>query len=130
MTAPAYTPVESLVAGWVRTALAGSVRCVTEIPANLETVLPLARFQRVAGVDNFGLDDANVDVDYFDVGRDNTRGGALVLLSKLRWDMPGALLGSGVVTKVETVMSPIATPWDNTNLRRFTFTVRVMVHSR
>lgn len=124
-----YIDVEAVLVTW----LAGNlgVRCVTELPANLQDVLPVVRVVRVGGTDRVpSLDRAVVDVDFYDADRP-----AAILLARrghaaLRFELPGSRVAGGVVSMVGTVSAPSWRPYDDTALRRFGGSYEITLHSQ
>lgn len=122
-----YVDVERLLVQWLGSQL--NCRVVTDLPANLEQQVPLLQIQRIGGADTRpGLDFAGLDVDAF--GPD--RGSAVALAEKarhvLRFRLPGTQIDSAVFTRVDTTEAPSFRPYDNTALRRFGATYRLVVH--
>jgi hypothetical protein len=123
-----YVPAEQALAVWLGSQL--SVRTVTELPANLATVLPLVHVVRVGGSEVIRtLDEAVLDVETFALGRDVSRSLADQVRHTLRYVLPGQRLGTGVATLCDVVSTPRWLPWDDTGLRRFGATYRVVIHA-
>lgn len=128
MSAPLpYVDVEALLVGWAPTVV--SARCLTELPADLEAVLPVVQFSRYGGADNRpGLDTALIDVDAY--GRDRAQAWALSEATRagLRFNLVGRQLAGAVVTRVDTLAGPSARPYDDSTLRRFGASYRLTLH--
>lgn len=128
--------IEALLPPAIRSAFAG-VRVVTETPANLADVCPLVVVVGIGGGgDAYQFDSPRVDLDVFDVDRNgataraNSRDLAQDLHDWLLRQLPGQMLGSAFVLSVSEFMSPTWTPYDNTNVRRFTLSVGLRLHDR
>jgi len=122
-----YADVERLLVGWLGEQC--NCRVVTDLPADLEKWVPLLQIQRIGGSDpRPGLDIVGLDVDAY--GPD--RGSAIELAEDarhaLRFELPGTQLENAVITRVDTTEAPSYRPYDNTELRRFGGTYRVIVH--
>ncbi|MDH2424736.1 hypothetical protein [Sphaerisporangium sp. TRM90804] len=120
--------VEALVATWIE-ANVDDTRGMTETPANLDTLLPVAKVMKIGGsYDGFRITRATVDVDFFDSTRDRAWSGAL----HVQWCLHNLFVrrrqGDAVVARVETLTDPRRLPYDNTNLRRVGATYRITVH--
>lgn len=117
----------------VRTFLAAqfpTTRVVTETPADLQDQVPLLRVVRFGGSDDeLTLDVARVDVDAFAIGRDAARQLGEDARTALRLKAPGQTVAGGFIAAVRTESAPSWTPWDDTDLRRFTSTYAVSIRS-
>ncbi len=131
--------VEPLLRHWLAGHFGAGYRVVTELPAELGVVVaatPLILVTRFGGSDELlVLDDANVDVDTFDVAhdgstaRENARTLAERVRSALRFTLIGASQDNGFVAAVSTINAPRWVPYDNTDLRRFVASYRITVRS-
>lgn len=122
-----YVDVERLLVPWLGSQI--NCRVVTDLPANLERQVPLLQIQRVGGADTRpGLDFAGLDVDAY--GPDRAAAVELAEQTRhaLRFRLPGTQIGGAVFTRVDTTEAPSFRPYDNTDLRRFGATYRVIVH--
>jgi hypothetical protein len=124
----AYADVEKILVSWLDNALAA--RIVTDVPSNLDLVLPIVQITRIGGRDMFPtLDAAMVDVDVYAL----TRGEANVLSEEvrtaLRFNSRNQVVDGAVIGLVETLLGPTWRPYENTKVRRVGATYRVMVHS-
>ncbi|MGW4422508.1 hypothetical protein [Streptosporangium sp. NPDC004631] len=120
--------VEALLTSWIE-ANVDNLRSMSETPADLDALVPVAKVRRIGGpYDGFRLDRATVDVDVFDATRDGASAAAL----HVQWALHNLLArnkaGDAVVTRVETLTGPRPLPYDNTGLRRFGATYRITVH--
>jgi hypothetical protein len=98
----------------------GSLRCVTELPADLAGALPVVEITRIGGADlNYSIESASVDVNCYHSTRITARGLALQIRAALRDQLAGQILDGGVVLRVST-SAPVWVPYANTNVRRFT----------
>lgn len=107
-------------------------RVVTDLPANLDTLLPVIRVTRVSGADrDYRLDRPIVDIDVFATNRTGASTLARQVLDLMRDHLQrgGAVQPTGVVTSVETLSGPRWLPDPNPNLRRFSATYEVCVHT-
>lgn len=124
-----YADVELLLTAFIKLKRP-AVHVCTELPANLADVLPVAQVHRIAGGDSdIVLDGAIVDVDAFAVDRAAARLLGEQIRSDFRLALSGYMSGGAVVSNVETINGPYWVPYDNTNLRRYTSSYRVTVHS-
>lgn len=105
-------------------------RLVTELPADLDQILPVIRVVCADGDDDgFRLDRSIVDVDVFAADRPaasalstDTRG---LLVDDLRADPQP----TGVVTGVRTVAKPHWVPDPNPNLRHYAASYLIFAHT-
>jgi hypothetical protein len=125
-----YPDVERLLVTYLGAAL--GVRVVTDLPANLQQILPLVQVGRVGGADDVvTIDRARVDVDVFATGR-----GAAVELAErcrdaLRMSLPGQVVGGVTVSRVRTGEGPAWRPYDDTTgVRRFGATYEITTRYR
>lgn len=127
-----FPDIEVLVVAYLKTKT--GKRTVTDLPSvdDLAAALPLYRVTRVSGEDsNFRLDHPIIDVDVFAA----TRGTASLMsrqaLDLLRNHLPweDSVQPTGVVTAVETVIGPRWLPDPNPNLRRFSASYEITLHT-
>lgn len=123
--------IEDLLPPALRTAFPG-VRVVTETPANLVAVLPLIQVTGIGGSGNaYDFENPRADLDVFAATRGDARHLAQQVHDWLLRNLPGQTLGAGsAVLTVTEFMAPTWTPYDNTNLRRFTLSVGMRLHDR
>lgn len=106
-------------------------RVTTETPSNLADVLPCIVITRFGGAEDevYTFDNANVDFDVYAA----TRGAARTLAHQVRtWvrkELPGTTIGSAAVGRTRTITAPVWTPYDNTAVRRFTYSARIRLHT-
>jgi hypothetical protein len=123
-----FVDVEPMLSGWLKGAT--GVQCVTELPATLETAVPLIEVGRIGGSDSqVVIDAATVDVTCWGGTRDTARKLAYLVQDQMRVHLPGSPAPGGVVTFVNTVSGPTWLPYDNTAVRRFHATFQVFVRS-
>jgi hypothetical protein len=120
-----YPDVERLLVTYLGGAL--GVRVVTDLPSNLQQILPLVQVGRLGGADDvIGLDRASVDVDVYAAGRAASVALAERCREALRMDLPGQTLGVVTVAAVRTTLGPTWRPYDDTtNVRRFGATYQI-----
>ncbi|MGZ4621457.1 MAG: hypothetical protein ACXVGF_04790 [Blastococcus sp.] len=125
-----YGGPEALLIGYLRTAL--GVRCLTDLPADLQDVVPVVQVVRVGGPsdDNDShLEAATVSIDCFAADRAGATTLAMQVDDVMRNSLPGTLTGGAVVTKVRTLTGASWRPWDDLQVRRFGATYQVWVKS-
>ena len=124
-----YASAESVVRGWLATQFAPT-RVVTELPADLGSVVPVIQVTRFGGSDDaLTLDAANIDVDTFADTRDASRALAEQVRAAMRLHLPGYADNGAAVQSVTTISAPRWVPYDNTSLRRFVASYRITIHS-
>lgn len=123
-------PAETVLIAWLKTAFPAA-RVVTETPANLADVVPCIRVTRFGGSDEYlsAFDNPTMDFDCYDVGREAARTLAYAVRASLRDDLPGQVVAGTSVVRVRTISGPAWTPYDNTNLRRFTYSAQLRIRS-
>jgi len=125
---PTYQSPERLLIPWLATQL--SVRVVAETPADLSSVVPLLQVTGIGGSDfSPTFDYCNVDVDSYAATRGASEDLSNAARQALMFTLPGQIVGGAVVTSVRTIMRPTWTPYDDTDLRRFTASYTVIIHS-
>ena len=126
---PTYQSPERLLIGWLTLEL--GVRVVAETPANLATVVPVLQVTGIGGADfTPTFDTCNVDVDSYAASRGESEDLSNRARQALMFTLPGKLIGGvAVVSEVRTIMRPTWTPYDDTDLRRFTASYAVTIHS-
>lgn len=122
-----WPDVEVELVAWLGAAV--GERVLTELPANLDDVLPVVQVQRVGGGDDgFRLDRALVDVDVYAA----TRAGASTLAGQARHELVvnlrGVATAAAVFGRVATVSAPAWRPYENTGLRRSGATYEIFFH--
>lgn len=124
-----YAIAETVLTTWLKAAFP-LARVVTELPANLATVVPCIQVTRFGGGDDvITLDAAHIDIDCYAVDRTTARDLAEQIRTSLRFQLPGQIVAGGTVAQVSTIAAPSWTPYDNTALRRFVASYRVVIHS-
>jgi hypothetical protein len=125
-----YPDIELLLTSYLATKT--GERAVTELPAELDSILPVIRVTRISGADeDFHLDYPVVDVDVFATDRAGAQQLSDQIRHALRWDLPtvDCVQDAGVVTSVRTINAPRWLPDSNTNLRRYNASYQVTAHA-
>jgi len=113
-----YVDTEPMLTTWL--AAVTSLRCVTELPATLETAVPLIEVGRIGGTDrDLVVDGSTVDITCWGSTRDTARKLALLVQDRMRFRLPGTNVAGGTVMSVNCVSGPTWLPYDNTKVRRF-----------
>lgn len=121
--------VEPFLKGWL-TPRHTDVRFCTERPGDM-TGLPVVQIAGIGGSDDqYDFGAPRVDVDVFHATRDQARTLAQDLEADILANLPGDGVGGVSALHVTSFMSPTWTPDDNTNLRRFTFSLGLRLHDR
>jgi hypothetical protein len=123
--------IEALLVPWLASTM--DIRVTTEIPDDLQAVLPLARVIATGGAssaDNPRFRVPRVSVDWFADGYGAAADLALAGDSAMR-KLAGVTIGAVTVTQVETVSLPAWVPYADTNLRHFVsaFQLHLMANS-
>lgn len=123
------TDIETGLIGWLADEFPSPTRVVAETPANLGTV-PCIQATRVAGGGEFfsTFDNPIFSIHCFGKTRALAADLAESVRVAMRDDLEGQSLGTAFVLSVSTQQAPAWTPYDNTNLRRFTATYALRVH--
>lgn len=121
---------ESVLIAWLRAAFP-TARICTETPDNLADVLPCIQVRRFGGIDDEipTFDNANIDFDCFESTYDKASALAHDVRSSIRNDLPGQTILNTFASRARTFSGPSQTPYDNTNLRRFTYSAQIRLHS-
>lgn len=108
-----------------------TARVVTELPANLEQVLPVIQVTRFGGVDDtLVLDHPSIDIDTYAATRTATRDLNGQVRSALRLHFPGYAAGGAAVQSVTTISGVrVFDSYPNPNLRRANSAYRITIHS-
>jgi hypothetical protein len=128
VTAPVRSPdVEAMLTGWLRTQLAGP-RVVTDIPGNLEDVLPVVQVTRVGGgrVDRF-LPRPRIDVDCYAATREAAADLANQVEHLFATALRGAAVAGGVFGQVDVEAGASWRPDPNPRTRRFGVTASLTI---
>lgn len=123
-----FAGVEQLLIDWTSAQL--SVRCATDVPADLAQVVPLVQIVRIGGPSDDNLhrfQAATVSVDCFDTDRLSATELAHQVDDAWRTVLPGVVTGGGVVGKVRTLSGAAWRPWADTAVRRVGATYQVWV---
>lgn len=108
-----------------------SARVVTELPATLPA--EIVRVTQFGGTDDreFSIyEEPILDFDCFAATRQAARTLAYSVRHYVREVMPGTTVGTDAfIVWARTVSGPRWTPYDNTDVRRFTYTAQLRIHS-
>lgn len=122
-----YVDVERLLVPWLGSQC--QCRVLTDLPADLERQVPLLQIARVGGNDiRPGLDVVGLEVDAYGPNRGSAVALAENARHALRFVLPNTQIDGAVFTRVDTVEAPAFRPYDNTGLRRFGASYRLVVH--
>lgn len=122
-----YVDAERILVTWLGAQC--SCRVVTELPADLEKRVPLIQIERTGGSDTRpGLDFVALEVDAYGPDRGSAYALAESARYALRFELPGQQINGAVFTEVQTVAAPAYRPYDNTGLRRFGASYRLVLH--
>jgi hypothetical protein len=127
-----YGGVERLLLGYLAPAL--SVRCLTDLPADLQSSVPVVQVVRIGGPSSDNdrrLEAATVSIDCFAADRGAATDLAMRVDKAMRDTLPGTYVpaSNAVVTKVRTLTGASWRPWDDLAVRRFGATYQVWVKS-
>jgi hypothetical protein len=128
MTAPVRSPdVEAMLTGWLRTELAGP-KVVTDLPGNLEDVLPVVQVIRIGGgrVNRF-LIRPRIDVDCFAATREQAADLANQVEHLLAAVLRGVAVTGGVFGDVDIEAGASWRPDPNPRTRRYGVTASITV---
>jgi hypothetical protein len=124
---PVFVDVERLLVIWLSGRLGR--RVLTDLPGDLAGQVPLVQIARYGGADERpGLDTVLLDVDAYGANRGSAVALAEAARHALRFALPGEQLDRAVVTRVDTLEAPSLRPYDNTDVRRFGATYRLILH--
>lgn len=125
-----YAEAELVLVAGLKTAFPGK-RIATETPADLATVLPCIVVTRFGGTEDsvYVFDNPSVDFDCYAATRAEARTLAHQVRTWVRRDLPGQTVGGAFVLRTQTITGPIWTPYDNTNVRRFTYAAQIRLHT-
>lgn len=123
---------EVVLLAWLNADVDG-VRFCTELPADLADVLPVVQVTRIGGTDDgqFSVyDNALMDFDCYAATRSAARTLAEQIRTSIRTGLPGQKVGTDAfVIRCRSLTGPSWTPYENTAVRRFTYTAEVRIHS-
>ena len=108
-----------------------TARVATETPGTLETVLPCIVVTRFGGSEDevSTFDNPAMDFDCYAATRGEARTLAHAVRDCIRNDLPGQIFAGAAISRTRTISGPTWTPYDNTALRRFTYSARIRLHS-
>lgn len=106
-------------------------RVATETPGNLADVLPCIVISRFGGVEDevYTFDNPNVDFECYAATRAAARTLAHQVRTWVRKELPGTSISGAAVSRTRTISGPAWTPYDNTGVRRFTYSATIRLHS-
>lgn len=133
-----YAEAESVMVAALKVAFP-TARVLTETPDNLADVLPCIRVARFGGAEDYiyTFDNATMDFDCFAATRGEARTLAHAVRTWVRRDLPGQTISyddgnggtaSASVSRTRTFSGPVWTPYENTNVRRFTYSAAIRLH--
>lgn len=125
-----FPDVEALAIAYLHAKTAK--RVVTDLPVDLDDILPVIRVTRISGTNrDYRLDRPIVDVDVFAADRAGASALSGVVRDLLHDHLPyeDAVQPTGVVTSVVTIAGPRWLPDPNIRLRRFHATYELCVHA-
>lgn len=124
-----YVDIEVLLVTYLK-AKTGK-RVLTDLPANLDSILPVHRVTRISGADlDYRLDRPVVNIDTYAADRTQAAALATEVRDWLREHLQreDAVQPTGVVTAVRTIVAPRWLADPNTNLRRFQASYELITH--
>lgn len=121
---------ETVLLTWLKAAFPAA-RVVTETPGDLADVVPCIQVSRFGGADEYvsTFDNPSMDFDCYAATRGEARQLAYDVRSSLRDDLPGQVVAGASIVRVRTISGPAWTPYNNTNLRRFTYSAQIRLRS-
>lgn len=108
-----------------------SAEVCTETPDNLAEVLPCIRVTRFAGTADevYTFDNPSIDFDCYAADRTSAKLLAYQVRSFVRGPLIGITVAGAFFARSRDIMGPVWTPYDNTSLRRFTYSAAIRLHS-
>lgn len=110
-------------------------RICTETPNDLAAVLPAIRITRFGGASDYiyTFDNPRVDFDCYAASRGAAQTLAYDVRAWVRTILPGTTIGNDTigrafVARAQDFDGPRFSPYDNTSLRRFTYTAELRLH--
>lgn len=123
-----YPDIEQLLVAYLEDVL--DERVLTDLPSNVDQILPVVRMTRVSGDDDgFKLDRPIVDIDAYAADRAGAFSLARRVQALLLFELPTVVCPGGVVTAVDTIVGPRWLPDTNTSLRRVQATYQFFAHA-
>lgn len=125
-----YPTAERVLTTWLAQQFSDA-RVATETPSNLADVLPCIVVTRFGGSDDafWTYDNASMDFDCYDVDRVGARTLAHQLRTAVRRDLPGQTVAGAFIARTQSINGPIWTPYDNIDVRRFTYSAAIRLHA-
>lgn len=126
-----FADVEVELVAWLIAELGPGVKVCTELPANLDQVLPAVRVQRITGAEDADgkLDHPVVDVDVFAADRGAASQLANQVRDLIRYSLRNTVTAASVFGAPTTNVGPRWLPDDNTSLRRFHARYQIPFHT-
>jgi len=123
-------PAETALVAWLKSAFPAA-RVATETPADLAGNLPCIVVTRFGGTDEqfSTFDNPTLDFDCYAASRAAARELAYEVRSSIRNDLPGQIVAGAFASRTRSIAGPSFTPYDNTSLRRFTYSAQIRLHS-
>ncbi|WP_329521159.1 hypothetical protein [Spirillospora sp. NBC_01491] len=124
-----YPDIEVLLVAYYK--LKTGKRAVTELPASLETEVPVIQVARVPSPTAYRLDRPQVDVSVWTLKSQRATCSALAqqVLNLTLTDLPGPRRATGVVTAAAAVTGPHWLPDPNPNLCRYLASYQLAAHT-
>lgn len=111
-------------------------RICTETPNDLAAVVPAIRITRFSGISDeiYTFDNPQVDFDCYAATRAAAQTLAYDVRAWVRQTLPGSIIGDDTtgrafVARSQDIQGPVWTPYDNTSLRRFTYSAALRLHA-
>lgn len=125
---------ETVLVEWLKMAFP-TCRICTETPADMGDLVKAGKdviqATRFGGSDEevSTFDQASMDFDCYAGTRAAARDLAYEVRSSIRNDLPGQTVAGAFASRVRSISGPAWTPYDNTKLRRFTYSAQIRLHS-
>lgn len=125
---------ESVLVAWLEQEFPDARVCTETsqaIIAGIGTGTDVIQVTRFGGSDEEipTFDNASMDFDCYAATRGEARTLAYAVRDSIRNDLPGQTIGGASAMRARSVSGPSWTPYDNTNLRRFTYSAQIRLHS-
>lgn len=131
----AYPEAETVLVAAAAAHFTGKRVC-TETPDDLADVLPCIRITRFAGGADevYTFDNPSIDFDCYAATRAAAQTLAYEVRTWVRNTLPGTTIGDDTtgrafVARSQDILGPHWTPYDNTSLRRFTYSAALRLHA-
>lgn len=128
MPNPQTPDAEQMLCDWLQARFTISAR--TELPDNLEAVVPLIQVVRVSGASTeITIDRPILDIDVYHSTRPLAKALAYEIHDAVIYALPGAQILTGSVLTTGVVVGPAWRPYDNTKIRRVGASYEVSIHA-